>query len=82
MGWCHLAAAGGRAIASPLHTAHLCRPSPCCARARRPRAGLGFGFSQFGLFAIYALAFWYAGQLVLRGENTFEEVLKVRRQTG
>lgn len=26
---------------------------------------------------IYALAFWYAGQLVGSGENTFEEVLKV-----
>lgn len=27
---------------------------------------------------IYGLAFWYGGQLVGRGENTFEEVLKVR----
>ena len=25
----------------------------------------------------YALAFWYAGQLVGSGENTFDEVLKV-----
>lgn len=30
------------------------------------------------LSGIYALAFWFAGQLVGKRENTFEEVLKVR----
>lgn len=49
------------------------------ARRRSNAAGLGFGFSQLVMFGIYSLAFWFAGQLVMKGENTFEEVLKVRK---
>jgi hypothetical protein len=33
------------------------------------------------MFGIYCLAFWYAGQLVMKGENTFKEVLKVGCET-
>ena len=38
--------------------------------------GLGLGFSQFVLFSIYALAFWYMGLEISRGYSTFEEALK------
>jgi hypothetical protein len=43
-------------------------------------AGIGFGFGQFALFSTYALAFWYGGQLVSKGENTFKEVMLVSPQ--
>lgn len=45
--------------------------------ARAHASGLGFGFSQFAVFSVYALAFWYGGQLIRHGEMTFSEVLKV-----
>ena len=38
--------------------------------------GLGLGFSQFVLFSIYALAFWYMGLEISRGNSTFEQALK------
>ena len=46
--------------------------------ARAHTSGLGFGFSQFAVFSVYALAFWYGGQLMKRGEMDFAQVLKVR----
>eukprot|EP00873_Tetraselmis_striata_P012568 jgi/Tetstr1/432832/TSEL_022182.t2 len=39
--------------------------------------GIGFGFSQFAMFAVYGLAFWYGGQEVVAGRMTLEEMLKV-----
>ena len=44
--------------------------------ARAHTSGLGFGFSQFAVFSVYALAFWYGGQLMRRGEMDFAQVLK------
>ena len=38
--------------------------------------GLGLGFSQFVLFSIYALAFWYMGLEISRGYSSFEQALK------
>ena len=53
--------------------------APTAAVAMRAHAsGLGFGFSQFAVFSVYALAFWYGGQLIRAGEMTFSQVLKVR----
>ena len=46
------------------------------SRKRANWAGLGFGFSQFVLFGIYALAFWYMGLEVSRGNSSFESALK------
>ena len=40
-------------------------------------AGIGFGFSQFAMFGVYALAFWFGAIQVKNGENTFEQILKV-----
>ena len=45
--------------------------------ARAHASGLGFGFSQFAVFSVYALAFWYGGQLMRSGEMSFNDVLKV-----
>ena len=45
--------------------------------ARAHASGLGFGFSQFAVFSVYALAFWYGGQLMRHGEMDFAQVLKV-----
>ena len=66
---------------------HRCMPSFEAVRmenamqaavfARAHASGLGFGFSQFAVFSVYALAFWYGGQLMRSGEMTFSEVLKV-----
>ncbi|CAG8485400.1 402_t:CDS:10, partial [Diversispora eburnea] len=39
-------------------------------------SSLGFGFAQGALFFIYALAFWYGGELIARGEYTPMEMLK------
>ncbi len=39
-------------------------------------AGAGFGFSQFVMFALYALAFWFGAQEVSKGHMTFEDMLK------
>lgn len=53
--------------------------APTAAVAMRAHvSGLGFGFSQFAVFSVYALAFWYGGQLIRAGEMTFSQVLKVR----
>ena len=55
--------------------------SPCLVQAavyaRAHASGLGFGFSQFAVFSVYALAFWYGGQLMRSGEMSFNDVLKV-----
>lgn len=48
--------------------------------ARAHASGLGFGFSQFAVFSVYALAFWYGGQLMREGQMTFADVLKVPLQ--
>jgi hypothetical protein len=45
--------------------------------ARAHASGLGFGFSQFAVFSVYALAFWYGGQLMRSGQMSFSDVLKV-----
>ena len=45
--------------------------------ARAHASGLGFGFSQFAVFSVYALAFWYGGRLMRSGEMSFKDVLKV-----
>ena len=53
--------------------------APAQALAARAHAsGLGFGFSQFAVFSVYALAFWYGGQLMREGQMDFAQVLKVR----
>ena len=39
-------------------------------------AGLGFSFSQFVMFAVYGLAFWFGGQMVSQGKMTFDDMLK------
>jgi ATP-binding cassette subfamily B (MDR/TAP) protein 1 len=38
-------------------------------------ASLAFGFSQFVLYAAFALAFWYGGKLIADGELTFNDVM-------
>uniref|UniRef100_A0A0D6QS15 Uncharacterized protein n=1 Tax=Araucaria cunninghamii TaxID=56994 RepID=A0A0D6QS15_ARACU len=40
-------------------------------------AGLGLGFSQFVMFASYALSFWVGSKLVEDGKTTFDKVFKV-----
>lgn len=45
------------------------------SRTRALAAGAGFGASQFVLFAVYALAFWFGALLVSRGDAAFEGVL-------
>ena len=50
------------------------------ARGKAKRAhvtGIGFGFSQFAMFAIYSLAFWYGGKKVQSGDLTLEQMFKV-----
>ena len=39
-------------------------------------AGLGFGFSQFVLYACFCLAFWFGGTQVIAGRITFQEMLQ------
>jgi ATP-binding cassette subfamily B (MDR/TAP) protein 1 len=39
-------------------------------------AGAGFGFSQFVMFAVYALAFWFGAQEVSKGRMSFDDMLK------
>eukprot|EP00192_Tetraselmis_astigmatica_P000802 CAMPEP_0117691884 /NCGR_PEP_ID=MMETSP0804-20121206/25998_1 /TAXON_ID=1074897 /ORGANISM="Tetraselmis astigmatica, Strain CCMP880" /LENGTH=1263 /DNA_ID=CAMNT_0005505227 /DNA_START=142 /DNA_END=3933 /DNA_ORIENTATION=+ len=39
--------------------------------------GIGFGFSQFAMFGIYGLAFWYGGTRVVAGQMDLEQMLKV-----
>uniref|UniRef100_A0A061SI39 ATP-binding cassette, subfamily B (MDR/TAP), member 1 n=1 Tax=Tetraselmis sp. GSL018 TaxID=582737 RepID=A0A061SI39_9CHLO len=56
------------------------RHSTADAMAKSKRAhvtGIGFGVSQFSMFAVYSLAFWYGGQQVKDGEMSFDEMLKV-----
>ncbi|KAL4457545.1 hypothetical protein ABPG75_012410 [Micractinium tetrahymenae] len=71
-----IAAFGMERQVSELYATKLEKPTKE-AQHRSNAAGLGFASSQFITFGIYALSFWYAGQLVSKGENTFEEVLKV-----
>lgn len=40
-------------------------------------SGLGYGISQFCMYASYGLAMWYASTLVKTGKAQFGEVLKV-----
>jgi len=47
------------------------------AKGRIFFAGLGFGFTQFVIFAIFCIAFWYAGVEVSQGHSSFVDVLKV-----
>ena len=47
------------------------------AAARGQVAGVSFGLSQFVLFAVYALAFYYGGRLVSEGRMSFEAMLRV-----
>lgn len=42
--------------------------------------GISFAFSQFVVFAAYALSYWYGGLLVKRGQASFKDVLQVRVQ--
>ncbi|GAQ79040.1 ATP binding cassette subfamily B [Klebsormidium nitens] len=39
--------------------------------------GVSFAFSQFVVFAAYALSYWYGGLLVKRGQASFKDVLQV-----
>lgn len=39
--------------------------------------GVFFGLSQFVLFAVYALSFYYGGRLVSEGKISFESMLRV-----
>lgn len=43
---------------------------------RANTSGLGFGFSQFVMFAVYALAFWFGGQQVSEGNLSFDDMLR------
>lgn len=47
------------------------------ARQRILFAGIGFGFTQLTIFAIFSVAFWYAGLEVSRGYSSFVDVMKV-----
>ncbi len=40
-------------------------------------SGTGLAFSNFVLFACYALSFWYGSKLVQQGKTTFGDVFKV-----
>ena len=56
----------------------ICRPATARrAAARGQVAGVSFGLSQFVLFAVYALAFYYGGRLVSEGRMSFEAMLRV-----
>lgn len=59
-----------------LYRSLLAGPSKLGAR-RAHVNGIGFGYSQFVIFAVYALAFWYGGKLVRSGDLDLEELLKV-----
>jgi ATP-binding cassette subfamily B (MDR/TAP) protein 1 len=41
-------------------------------------SGAAFGFSNFVMYASYALCFWFGGKLVKEGKAEFQEVFKVR----
>eukprot|EP00899_Mesostigma_viride_P013819 jgi/Mesvir1/22438/Mv17911-RA.2 len=58
-----------------LYERHLARPFKAGFR-RGQVAGASYGASNFIFFCSYALCFWYGGQLIDRGEMTFDEVLK------
>ena len=55
----------------------LVAPSRMSAR-RAHTSGIGFGYSQFVIFALYALAFWYGGKLVAEGTMELDNLLKVQ----
>lgn len=66
-------------LAKPLSTLYgdLLK-APTKVGARRAHVnGLGFGFSQFIIFAVYALAFWYGAKLVADGTMDLGQLLKV-----
>ena len=37
--------------------------------------GVGYGFSQFASFSAFALAFWYMGVVISKGQSSFEQAL-------
>jgi ATP-binding cassette, subfamily B (MDR/TAP), member 1 len=43
---------------------------------RANTSGGGFGFSQFVMFAVYALAFWFGGQQISEGNLSFDDMLR------
>ena len=69
-----IAAFSMEAKVAELFDAQLKKPAKE-SRTRALAAGAGFGASQFVLFAVYALAFWFGALLVSRGEAQFEGVL-------
>lgn len=71
-----IAAFGMEGQVAALYAEKLEEPTREAGR-RSNTGGIGFGFGQFALFSTYALAFWYGGQLVSKGENSFKEVMLV-----
>ena len=52
--------------------------APTRVGARRAHInGVGFGFSQFFIFVVYALAFWYGGNRGADGTMNLGQLLKV-----
>merc|ERR1712226_745257 len=39
--------------------------------------GLGFGFSQGVIFAVYSVAFWYGARLIVNDGYSFQDVINV-----
>ena len=39
-------------------------------------AGLAFAFTEFCMFAIWALAFWYGSVLIDKGDTTFADMMQ------
>jgi ATP-binding cassette subfamily B (MDR/TAP) protein 1 len=46
------------------------------SRKRAHFGGIGFAFSQFVLFGVYSLAFWYMGLEISRDNSSFENSMK------
>ena len=44
-------------------------------QSRSVMAGVGFGGSNFSMFATYALLFWYGAQLIGDGEINFQQLM-------
>ena len=58
------------------YDSYLAKPARRAA-ARGQVTGVFFGLSQFVLFAVYALAFYYGGRMVSEGRISFEAMLRV-----
>ncbi|KAA6419418.1 MAG: ATP-binding cassette transporter [Trebouxia sp. A1-2] len=61
---------------SQLYEQQLVMPTKMIKRSSQT-SGLGFGASQFIIFAVYAVGFWYGGREIAKGDLTFTEMLKV-----